>query len=47
MASITLDHVFDAMLIMLVMTVVAISIVGGLMYWLYRFFKNKPSEQRD
>jgi uncharacterized membrane-anchored protein len=44
-SSITFDHVLDALGLMLVFTLVSVSVVGGLMYWLYRFFKNKESDK--
>lgn len=47
MASITLEQVLDALLLMLGLTIVSVTIVGGLMYWLYRVFKNKQSETKD
>jgi heme/copper-type cytochrome/quinol oxidase subunit 2 len=47
MASITLEHVWDALLIMLLMAAVAISVVAALMYGLYRFFKNTSDEPKD
>ncbi|MDY0136650.1 MAG: hypothetical protein RBS36_05705 [Thiomicrospira sp.] len=44
MASITLEQVWDALLIMLAMAAVAISVVAGIMYGLYRFFKNTSDD---
>lgn len=45
MASITLDQVLDALLLMLVLTVISVTIVGALMFGLYRFFKNRKDEK--
>ncbi|MBE0493354.1 MAG: hypothetical protein IBX48_03345 [Thiomicrospira sp.] len=44
MASITLNHVLDALLIMLSLTAISVTIVGLLMFGLYRFFKNQKDE---
>lgn len=44
MASITLDQVLDALLLMLGLTLISVTIVSGLMYWLYRFFKNRQDD---
>lgn len=43
--SITLSNVFEAMGIMLIGTIIAVTIVTLVMLGLYRFFKNDPSEK--
>ncbi len=37
----TMDEVGSALLIMLALLAVSITVVGLVMWWLYRFFKNK------
>lgn len=44
MASITLEQVLDALLLMLALTVISVTVVGLLMFGLYRFFKNRKDE---
>ncbi|AEG31572.1 hypothetical protein [Thiomicrospira cyclica] len=43
--SITLSNVFEAMGIMVIGTIIAITIVTLVMIGLHRFFKNDPSEK--
>lgn len=45
MASITLEQVLDALLLMLGLTAISVTIVGLLMFGLYRFFKNQKDEK--
>lgn len=47
MHSITADDVGSALLITLLLLTVSISIVGGLMWWLYRVFRNKDEKNKQ
>lgn len=47
MASITLEQVLDALLLMLGLTLISVTVVGLLMFGLYRFFKNRKDEKPD
>lgn len=45
--SITLSHVFDALGIMLLLTLVAVSIVSLVIYGLYLAFRNDSNEKQQ
>ncbi|WP_157792521.1 hypothetical protein [Thiomicrospira microaerophila] len=44
MHSITMDKVFDALLLMLGLTAIAVTIVGLVIYGVYLFFKNSKED---
>lgn len=42
----TLNEILEALGLMLILTTVSVTIVGLLMFWLYRFFKNRSDESK-
>jgi hypothetical protein len=47
MYSIGSDDVISALGITFLLVVASVAIVAGLMWWLYRFFKNKDTSKQD